>query len=219
MMDCRVGRLLTVSLFVPVLLLLAACQPLSPVPATVEPTAVPETSVTPTPAPAVVAAASPVTETVTPVSLAIPEIDLSVPVSPMGWEPVDVGGMRTTRWIVPEDAAGWALNSAGAGGAGNTVIAGHQALGDAVFAAIALGDAEIGQSIVLADEDGNEYTYSIIEISDPIPLVGATDVEIATAAEYMAPTDEPRLTLVTGWPAATTTHRLFVVAGLSGVAQ
>ena len=75
-----------------------------------------------------------------PVQLGIPALALEIPVVPMGWERVVVAGQSTTRWVVPADAAGWALNSSPAGGDGNVVIAGHQAYGAAVFAAISLGN-------------------------------------------------------------------------------
>ncbi|MCS6827224.1 MAG: sortase [Caldilinea sp.] len=150
-----------------------------------------------------------------PVRLQIPELEIDVPVVPMTWEIVTVDGERTTRWTPPEDAAGWAVNSAGVGALGNVVIAGHQAQGQAVFEAIALGELEVGRQILLSDETGDTATYEVAVISEPIPLVGASETERALAAAYVAPTADARLTLVTGWPAATTTHRIFVIARLA----
>lgn len=149
-----------------------------------------------------------------PVEIEIPALSLVIPVTLMGWESTQVGGETTTRWVVPEDAAGWAPNSARAGESGNVVIAGHQERGEAVFAPVSLGEVEVGQDIVLADETGNTFTYRVVEVSEPIALVGATDAEIAQAVAYAAPTTDARLTLITGWPTATTTHRVFVVAEL-----
>ena len=147
-----------------------------------------------------------------PVQLGIPALALEIPVVPMGWERVVVAGQSTTRWVVPADAAGWALNSSPAGGDGNVVIAGHQAYGAAVFAAISLGELAVGQELDLRDGAGRSFLYRIVELPDPIPLLGATVEEAAQAAAYSAPTQSARLTLITGWPLATTTHRLFVVA-------
>ena len=209
------GLLLTLILF------LAACQPIAPMPvaeeATATPTALPEETPEPTPEPAVDAAeAGAVNATVT---LSIPDLDLEIPVEPMGWEPTTQAGQRTTRWVVPEEAVGWAVTSAGAGEAGNTVIAGHQARGAALFAPIALGDVAVDQTIDLATENGDVFTYRVVEVSDPIPVIGATDDERAQSAAYMAPTTDGRLTLITGWPVDTTTHRVFVVAELVGAAE
>jgi sortase (surface protein transpeptidase) len=137
----------------------------------------------------------------------------------MGWETVEIDGQRTTQWVVPEDVGGWALNSVGAGEAGNVVIAGYQMYGNAVFAALALGEVEPGQEILLTDEAGAEFVYRVVEVAEPLPLLGATAEEQVLANAYIAPTTDARLTLVTGWPAATTTHRIFVVAELAADAQ
>lgn len=148
-----------------------------------------------------------------PVQLLIPALSLEIPVVPMGWERVmGVAGQLTTRWVVPADAAGWALNSSPAGGDGNVIVAGHQAYGAAVFAAISLGELAVGQELYLVDGAGRTFLYRIVELPDPIPLLGATAEEAAQAALYSAPTQRAQLTLMTGWPLATTTHRLFVVA-------
>ncbi|MCB0039633.1 MAG: sortase [Caldilinea sp.] len=214
-------RTLYSGLLLTLILLLAACQPIAPMPvaeeATATPTALPEETPEPTPEPAVDAAEAGAVNA--PVTLSIPDLDLEIPVEPMGWEPTTQAGQRTTRWVVPEEAVGWAVTSAGAGEAGNTVIAGHQARGAALFAPIALGDVAVDQTIDLATENGDVFTYRVVEVSDPIPVIGATDDERAQSAAYMAPTTDGRLTLITGWPADTTTHRVFVVAELVGAAE
>lgn len=161
-------------------------------------------------------AQSAVADAAAPVQIAIPALDLDVPVAPMGWRVTDVDGVRTTKWDVPLTEAGWHVNSAGAGGQGNVVISGHQVQGEAVFAQIALGELSADDDINLTDANGAVYTYRVTEITDPIPLVGATAEEAALANSYVAPTEDARLTLLTGWPADTTTHYLIVVAELVG---
>lgn len=151
-----------------------------------------------------------------PVLFQIPALDIEFRVVPMGWTIVDKENTRTTQWVVPADAAGWHVNSAGAGAAGNVILSGHQAVGDAVFAPLALGEIQVGQQILLSAEDGTVYAYKVTEVSQPIPMVGATDSDKAQAAAYIAPTDQPKLTLITGWPDYSTTHRIFAVAELMG---
>ena len=80
-----------------------------------------------------------------PVAIEIPALSLVIAVTPMGWESTEVDGQTTTRWVVPDDAAGWAPNSARAGDAGNVVFAGHQARGEAGIAPISLGEVEVDQ--------------------------------------------------------------------------
>ncbi len=159
----------------------------------------------------------PLDQTTGPIRLQIPESNLDVPVIAMGWRVDVVDGVRTTVWDVPFDKAGWHINSAGAGGMGNTVISGRQVGGDAVFAPLALGSVTPGQQILLTDGDGIVFVYEVTEVTDPIAVTGATPEETAKAETYFAPTSTAQLTLVTGWPEFTTTHRIFTVADLKGV--
>lgn len=198
------------------MLLLAACQanvtpPQDPTPAPATATAPATSSNTTEVAP------FPQEQATGPVRLQIPDINLNVPVIAMGWRVDVVNGARTTVWDVPTEEAGWHINSAGAGAEGNTVISGRQVGGAAVFAPLALGSVTLGQEIRLTDGDGIVFTYRITEVTDPIPVTGATPAEIAQAASYFAPTADARLTLVAGWPEFTTTHRVFLVAEFVGV--
>lgn len=184
--------------------LLLGCQPLIQVPT-------PEADTTP------VAESTPeARQGLPPVLLRIPAISLELPITPMGWVVTEANGQRTTQWIVPLDTVGWHVNSAGAGGTGNTILSGHQSSGEAVFAPLALGDITVGQEVQLVDEQGAVFVYRITEISDPIPIVGATEEDNALAQTYTAPTDVAQLTLITGWPDFTTTHRIFAVAEYVG---
>lgn len=151
-----------------------------------------------------------------PVLLRIPALSLELPITPMGWVVTEANGQRTTQWIVPLDTVGWHVNSAGAGGTGNTILSGHQSSGEAVFAPLALGDITVGQEVQLVDEQGAVFVYRITEISEPVPIVGATEEDNTLAQTYIAPTDVAQLTLITGWPDFTTTHRIFAVAEYVG---
>ena len=149
-----------------------------------------------------------------PVQLDIERIRLSVPITPMEWRIVRINDQRTTDWIIPEASAGWHPDSASSGQQGNLVISGYQNAGDAVFAQLALGNVQVGMEILLTAADGTVHTYVVSEVGTPIPLDGAGAAETEQVVAYYAPSDEAKLTLVTGWPAFTTTHRLFVVATL-----
>jgi hypothetical protein len=159
----------------------------------------------------------PADQTTGPVRVQIPEIDFDAPIIAMGWRVAMIDGKRATVWDVPLDEAGWHINSAGAGAAGNTIVSGRQVEGAAVFAPLALGNLAPGQEVLLTDGDDITFVYRITEVTDPIPVTGATPDEIARAATYFSPTTSARLTLVTGWPEFTTTHRIFAVAEFVGV--
>jgi len=201
------------------LLVLAGCQPIgsaapsaiAPEPASAsnpapspQPTLRPEEVVPPLPASAA--------DVVTPARLAIPAIQLDVPVTPMGW--AVSGNGQDVEWVLPTDAAGWHVNSAPAGGPGNQVISGSQFEGSAVFAPLALGDAAVGQEVIITDSAGVTFTYQITQVLEPLPLSGSG--ADATARALVEQAGATRLTLISGWPAFTTTHRQFVVAELVG---
>jgi sortase (surface protein transpeptidase) len=151
-----------------------------------------------------------------PTRLVIPALDLEIEVVPMAWSVTEVAGQRQAVWAVPLDAAGWHINSAGAGAAGNVIISGHHLAGDAVFAPLARDGVKPGQQVILVDEDGRQFVYAVTEISAPIPAVGATEADQAQIASYLAPATQAQVTLLTGWPAFADTHYRMVVAALVG---
>lgn len=151
--------------------------------------------------------------------LNIPAIALRTIIKPMGWTIAEVRGERATKWVIPATGVGWHINSATVGDPGNMIVSGHQSVGDAILAPIALGDAAVGQEILITDGEGQVFAYKIVEVSDPVPIIGASDEEKALALSYMdQPEDEEEslLTIMTGWPDFTTTHRIFVVAEFVG---
>jgi hypothetical protein len=137
----------------------------------------------------------------------------------MGWTVTDVNGQRTTKWALPGDALGWHVNSVGAGAAGRTILSGQQAVGEALLAPLARGEIEAGQELLLTDSDGLTFVYRVTEVSEPIVLADPSAEEQAQAAAYVTPSDEAVLTLITGWPDFTTTHRVFAVAEFVGLQQ
>ena len=185
------------------LLMLMGCQPIQ------APSATPDAT---TP----VAEEAMAQPTLPPTLLRIPDLSLELPITPMGWQVTEANGQRTTQWLVPVDTVGWQVNSAAAGATGNTILAGHQSSGAAIFAPLALGDIVVGQDVQLVDEAGKVFLYRVIEVSEPIAIVGATEEDNALAQTYVAPTEAAQLTLMTGWPDFTTTHRIFAVAEYVG---
>ena len=79
-----------------------------------------------------------------------------------------------------------------------------------------MGEIEIGQEIVLTGSNGEAYVYKVTVVSDPIRHIGATPADKEKALAYLAPSATGRLTLITGWPAEVSTHRIFAVAELIG---
>lgn len=150
-----------------------------------------------------------------PMRLTAPTLNFTVAIEPMSWQVSEVEGERQAIWQVPEASAGWHINSAHPGTAGNVVISGHHLAGAAVFAPLARGEFTVGTQLLLSDDQGRNFLYQIREVSQPIPVKGSA-AEQQQAAAYIASTTQPLLTLVTGWPDFSDTHYLFVRAEFVG---
>jgi sortase A len=145
-----------------------------------------------------------------PQRLVAPAIGLDTSISPMGWSlQPDPDGTLVSRWDVVDYAAGWHINSALPGAAGNAVFSGHNNLGGAVFRN--LDKLKPGDAIEVWLDEEVQTTYIVDEVSI-VPETFASEDQRAQNAARIAPTDDERLTLVTCWPVYSNTHRVFVVA-------
>lgn len=152
---------------------------------------------------------APTPATMPPDRLRIPRLAVDVPVVPVGMAPVSGPGAFISPAMPTENAAGWLNTSASFGQAGNTVLTGrHQLKKMTVFHG--LWTLEPGDEIKLyAGEQVRRYRVAEVEIvpEQDQPL----EVRLANAA-FIRPTDDERLTLVTGWPEKGNSHRTVVIA-------
>ena len=151
-----------------------------------------------------------------PIRLAIPAISLAATIEPMAWRVMQVDGTRQAVWEIPEVNVGWHINSSMPGMAGNVILSGHHLSGGGVFAPLARGEVTVADQVLLTNADGQTVIYQISEIGEPIPVSGASSAEVARLNSYQAPTTEPKLTLITGWPDFSDTHYLIIVADYIG---
>jgi sortase A len=131
-------------------------------------------------------------------------------VQPMGWSLVDRKGAMVSEWVVPDRTAGWHINSALPGQAGNMVLSGHHNIGGKVFRRVV--DLVPGDEILVYV---NELPYRYI-VSEKY-ILKEKGVPLAVRkknAQWIMPTEDERLTLVTCWPYKFpgNTHRVIVVA-------
>lgn len=153
-----------------------------------------------------------VASTLTPrpiVRILAPAIGLDAPVVEVGWVLVEQDGEMRSEWETAAYAAGHHKNSAYPGHGGNIVLSGHHNIKGEVFRYLV--DLEPGDPITLITEDGAAYTYQVVETL-LLAEANATEEQRRANAQYIAPTDEEQLTLVTCWPYWTNTHRLIVIA-------
>jgi sortase A len=145
-----------------------------------------------------------------PTRIVIPAINLDAPVEPVGWS--QVNGVST--WDIPNHfAAGWLKTSAPLGRPGNTVLNGHHNIAGEVFRYLV--DLKAGDLIeVYSDAQRVVYEVRALRIlpdrDQPLEIRWKN-------AEWIQPTVDERLTLVTCWPYANNTHRLIVVASPIGL--
>jgi len=144
-----------------------------------------------------------------PTLLKIPAIGLETAVEGKGWQrKAGKEGAAYNEWDDVRYAAGWHINSAVPGKAGNIVLSGHNNVYGAVFRD--LWQLRAGAEIYLYA--GNErHTYVVDQVSI-MPEHRATAAQQAETASYIVQTTDQRLTLVSCWPPNNNTHRVFVVA-------
>ena len=145
-----------------------------------------------------------------PSHIAAPSIQLDAQVVPMGWEMVDHDGTLRSAWVVPENAAGWHMNSALPGHGENVVLSGHHNIAGKVFRYVV--DLKPGDPITLYVDD-TPYLYTVTEKY----ILKETGMSLRVRqknAQWILPSGDERLTLVTCWPYEWpgNSHRVIVVA-------
>jgi sortase A len=141
--------------------------------------------------------------------LVIPVINLDATVIPISYVELSYEDELYQQWLAPDyRAVGWHETSAGLGVPGNTVLNGHHNIKGEVFRD--LYRVQRGDEIdVYSGEDVFRYVvvYTAVVPERNQPL----EVRLANA-EWIQPTEDERLTIITCWPYESNTHRVIVVA-------
>ncbi|MEM7346022.1 MAG: sortase [Chloroflexota bacterium] len=143
-----------------------------------------------------------------PTRLVIDSINLDTDVVSVGWYAAEREGDWVNVWEVADYAAGWHQNSALPGQRGNTVISAHSNISGEVFRH--LSDVTLGDTITIYVDNQPfrykiDFTTIVKESGEPLEIRRRN-------AQWIAPTNDNRLTLVTCWPYPHSTHRFIVVA-------
>lgn len=141
--------------------------------------------------------------------IVIPIIELDATVIPINYIELSFEGDLYQQWLAPDyRAVGWHETSSGLGVPGNTVLNGHHNIKGEVFRD--LYRVQTGDEIdVYSGDDVFKYVvvYTAILPERNQPL----EVRLANA-EWIQPTEDERITLITCWPYESNTHRVLVVA-------
>jgi LPXTG-site transpeptidase (sortase) family protein len=145
-----------------------------------------------------------------PTQIVAPAIKLDAKVTSMGWEIIDRKGTFVSEWVIPKNAAGWHINSALPGQGENVVLSGHHNIDGKVFRYVV--DLTLGDEISLYVEE-DRYVYVVTE-KYILKEAGMPAQVRRQNAQWIMPTGDERLTLVTCWPYEWpgNTHRVIVVA-------
>lgn len=144
-----------------------------------------------------------------PQRIVIPNIDVDAPISSAGLSAFESDGQTYYQWQVPSAyEAGWHNSSAPLGQPGNTVLNGHHNIFGEVFGKLV--DLQVGQEIVVYDTD-KPYSYTVADVMILPERDQPLEVRLENA-QWIQPTSDERLTLVTCWPHNDNSHRLIVVA-------
>jgi len=142
-----------------------------------------------------------------PLRIIIPAINLDAPVKPVTLIVSRDG--RTAEWGVPSGrTSGWHSASARLGEPGNLVLNGHHNIRGRVFARVKELQP-LDQIIVIGAR--RKVTYEVSERKLLLERGQPLAVRIENA-QWIMPTDDTRLTLVTCWPPTDNSHRLVVIA-------
>ena len=159
-----------------------------------------------TPGPVLTATAAPIR---IPDRIVVPAIQLDAPVVPAKTRIIAYQGMTYSQWMAPDAfAAGWDTTSASLGLSSNIVFFGHHNVDGEVFRHLV--DLQVGDLIVVYSGE-EKFTYVVAlkmilkERNEPVAIR-------LRNAEWILPSADERLTLITCWPYTSNTHRLVIVA-------
>ena len=138
----------------------------------------------------------------------IASVGIDAQVIPVGWEVVEQNGQQYSIWKVADFAVGWHKTSAPLGQPGNTVMAGHHNVQGEVFRDLV--NVEVGDKIVVYA--GNQEFDYVVDLKTIVKEKGEPLEVRQRNAQWIAPTDDERLTFITCWPYTNNTHRVIVVA-------
>lgn len=145
----------------------------------------------------------------TPVRIMISSIDLDAPIVPSEIDFKNIAGKEYMQWFVPDEfASGWHSTSAKLGEPGNTVLNGHHNSYGEVFKSL----AEVNEGdIIQVDSEGSRFSYQITNKMILPEKYEQLDVRMNNA-QWILPSIDERLTLISCWPYESNTHRLIIVA-------
>ncbi len=141
--------------------------------------------------------------------IVISSIELDASIIPIDFVELTFEGKLYQQWLAPDyRAVGWHKTSVGLGVPGNTVLNGHHNIKGEVFRDVYR--LQTGDRI---DVYSGDQVFSYVIVYTAILPERNQPLEVRLAnAEWIQPTEDERITLITCWPYESNTHRVVVVA-------
>ncbi len=140
--------------------------------------------------------------------LILPSIKVDSPVVPVGWHVEQIGGQPVSVWDVAKYAVGHQEGSGNPGGGTNIVMSGHSTGYGGIFGDLL--DMKPGDEVIVYTNE-EQYLYVV----EQVLLLQEADVPLDKRlqnGEYMAPTPNEQVTLISCWPDYVYDHRVIVIA-------
>ena len=179
--------------------------------ATIVPATLPDSG--PTPAGAIVASTVPPQSSKNavkgqPTRIVLPTLHVDSKVIPVGWTTVIQGNQLVSDWETADYAVGFHFTSAVPGTVGNTVMSGHNNINGAIFRDLDM--LKVGDKITVYAGD-KMFQYAVSQTMIVAEKFAGAEQQQKNA-QWIAPTNDNRLTLISCWPRTNNTHRVIVVA-------
>jgi sortase A len=142
--------------------------------------------------------------------ISIPTLSVESNVIPVGWRIQFAEELQGSEfeWDSPGADVGWVITSVLPDETGNVILYGHNNLYGRVFEHLA--DLTEGDKIYLQTGTRRwEYEARYVLL---LPITGASEKQVETYQQYLQPTQDERLTLISCWPPVSNTHRVVVIA-------
>lgn len=142
--------------------------------------------------------------------ISIPSLNVESDVVPVGWRIHFSDDLQSGQfeWDSPKADVGWVITSALPDETGNVILYGHNNTYEKVFEHLA--DLVQGDKIYL-QTGSQRWEFEVRNIL-LLPIFGASREQLKTYEQYLQPTHDARVTLISCWPPISNTHRVVVIA-------
>jgi LPXTG-site transpeptidase (sortase) family protein len=142
--------------------------------------------------------------------ISVPALNVEAKVVPVGWQIQFGEELQNSKfeWDSPGADVGWVITSALPDEKGNVILYGHNNIYEKIFEN--LSNLAEGDKVFLQTGD-QRWEYEVRNIL-LLPVIGASREQLKNYQQYLKPSQDARVTLISCWPPISNTHRVVVIA-------